>query len=284
MNYQQLIAKAEEMIADLNRPYAIPCPDRNLTNVQHAIDVMGRVVDEGRKFNMGVWYASNFWRMEREMSEEALHSCGTSACALGWMASTKHWRESGGKVTSSGIQMFDPMEEKELWDDEAGAWWLGLPKSAATALFFNSGFTHKPTLDAVLDNGSQININLHHQNRIINYPPSRSQEASDIINALIEIRDKKQLTTYCVGRPPSLTALELRIGRWKGYVESTIPIDQLVHKAIYQGEFRQAYQAQWDADSQSFLFKRAKAGFTYDETAKHFFADQDGFRPIQMIG
>lgn len=86
------------------------------------LEVMKRVVEEERTFNIASWYdmadsvLAHFAEKDN-LAEQELHACGTSACVLGWVASTEEWRASGGTNSQGVIALGGKRREEalELW-------------------------------------------------------------------------------------------------------------------------------------------------------------------------
>ena len=73
----------------------------NKDNVQKAIKVIQRVVDQGRSFDMGSWQDDTGCVIQR--TEVELHECGTAACFGGWVAVSPEFQADGGLPTDSGM-------------------------------------------------------------------------------------------------------------------------------------------------------------------------------------
>lgn len=135
---------AEKLLAGIVDGITIECPDVNIDRVNHAIALMQRVIREKRKFNLNSWYGTRQAR-EAELTEESLHKCGSSACLLGWIASTSEWRDAGGFNGGDTIILPKAGTEEShmphyLHNAHAGAEWFGISIQAANLLFLPTGY------------------------------------------------------------------------------------------------------------------------------------------------
>ena len=99
----------------------------NKDNVQKAINVMQRVVDQKRAFGITMWQDTED---DIVTQEEVLHNCGTAACFGGWVAVSPEFQEGGGYA--------DNWSGQPSLEDETGykaiAHWLGISRYVAQSL------------------------------------------------------------------------------------------------------------------------------------------------------
>lgn len=122
----------------------------NRTNVQHAINIMQRVIDNKREFKMSAWQEPRYGifgvRRWPAQDEETLHKCGTAACFAGWVAVSPEFQKDGGKVGVVGEPEIDRYQY-----DRAIAAWLDIPHETAAALCFigHGYFLYKGPLEHI---------------------------------------------------------------------------------------------------------------------------------------
>ena len=73
----------------------------NKANVQKAINVMQRVVDQNRAFDMAVWQDDAICGVRH--TEKDLHECGMAACFGGWVAVSPEFHKDGGLADDYGL-------------------------------------------------------------------------------------------------------------------------------------------------------------------------------------
>ena len=200
------IEKAKAAIAELTalnesipRTHVIDCAGVNAEHLQAAIDVLTRVRDENRAFNILTWF-SRPSDVATDQTEEQQHACGTSACALGWIATTEAWRAAGGKafdrIGGYGATPMLVVNGKPEAGTVAARHWLNIPHKAAEMLF--------------LPRGTRNRVNFTYPNRFggddvsdwiyVYYTPYKDCDdysqisVDEVIKALAEIRDTSKLT------------------------------------------------------------------------------------------
>jgi hypothetical protein len=76
----------------------------NKVRLQKLIDVMQRVADGGKSFDLGNWQDVEHGHIKGQnvSSEKELHACGMSACVGGYLALSSEFRKEGGSVNHWG--------------------------------------------------------------------------------------------------------------------------------------------------------------------------------------
>jgi hypothetical protein len=86
----------------------------NVERVQHAINVLKCVARDKRKlekFDMRSWASFEYYEIElieANKLEPVINGCGTSACAMGWIASSSKARAAGLKLVRRHSHHFYP--------------------------------------------------------------------------------------------------------------------------------------------------------------------------------
>lgn len=100
----------------------------NKDNVQKAINVMQRVVDQNRAFDISRWQEGDSSCIQE--TEGLLHTCGMAACFGGWVAVSPEFQADGGWVGLKGM----PAISGTSAGASTIAKWLGIPTGAANNL------------------------------------------------------------------------------------------------------------------------------------------------------
>ena len=84
-------------------PYIIEVPTTiPADRLDHAIAVMQEVVSKKYRFSLESWYDHAPLELKevlaRAGSLNEVHACGTTACVLGWIATTPEFKQAGGEV------------------------------------------------------------------------------------------------------------------------------------------------------------------------------------------
>lgn len=89
----------------------------NKQNIDKAIAVMQRVIDNGYCFDMHDWQTTNinvddYWTESNSIfstEKELANSCGTAACFAGWVAVSDEFKQDGGGPGLQPLQNGVPM-------------------------------------------------------------------------------------------------------------------------------------------------------------------------------
>jgi hypothetical protein len=100
----------------------------NLDNVNKAIAVMERVRARGDNFDLRSWQDARSEYLV-QTNEEALHTCGTSACFAGWLAVSPEFQADGGEVGPGGRPLL-----REYRSSRAVMAWLEIDRGMALDL------------------------------------------------------------------------------------------------------------------------------------------------------
>ena len=82
----------------------------NSGRLKTLIDVMQRVVDKNKPFDMQTWQDMDDV-LQKASTEEELHTCGTTACIAGYLAVSPEFKKAGGKVSRIGAPIFDGVDQ-----------------------------------------------------------------------------------------------------------------------------------------------------------------------------
>ena len=134
----------EAVMASIPSSISIDCTGFNAERIDDAIEVLSRVSDQGRAFSLSSWYGrlSDHMQGDAPITEESLHECGTSACAVGWIATTQKWRDAGGSISRKDrVPVLPGLDGELLSGIDAAECWFGIPRRAASAMFIGGGVT-----------------------------------------------------------------------------------------------------------------------------------------------
>ena len=112
----------------------------NRERMELALATMKEVAARGYAFDLGSWYGGNMdVRGLMNVNTERLHKCGTSACAMGWIATTPDWLANGGMndMDESALS-FPDASGKQNYGVHAAMAYLGLSEEIAYALFIDA--------------------------------------------------------------------------------------------------------------------------------------------------
>lgn len=199
----------------------------NKERVQMSIDILQRVADQNRKFDLRSWYDASLWYFgspdaplpPRPTTEQELHACGTSACAMGWIAMSPEWKAAGGES--------DPTENALFFGKKDGMHaamlWLGAPlDSLIRALFINVFLHMEVPVESIF--GTQLSDdviaeikNTYIQSaegspfkwdntvyvRVTGYDKP-SVVVQDVIAQLVSLRDTGHITLYTDDNPTGI--------------------------------------------------------------------------------
>jgi hypothetical protein len=106
----------------------------NRVNVQKALDIMRRVDENQREFDLRVFANTPVY----PKTEETAEACGTACCFSGWVNLSPEWRKQRGIDEKSSAALYE--HHKAL--NEAGpaasmAEWLGIDIETAMGLIYN---------------------------------------------------------------------------------------------------------------------------------------------------
>ena len=225
-NYDRLVALRHQIPKELT----VDCTGFNADHLNEAIAIMTRVRDENRAFDINTWYG-NPNDVDEDQTEEQQHACGTSACALGWIATSPKWREAGGAIGKGRNTLpyitipDDTLGSVVRRGAEAGAIWLNIPVRAASMLFFRAGPTEYFDFDYISPSGI---VSEHaacvRYSHYINpnqpggaFPYQRETKAFHVVKALVEIRDTGKLVGQ---RHAGLSDLDTYISRLSARIET----------------------------------------------------------------
>ena len=192
--YKAKLKELEALHASIPTFMEVDCSSFNAEHLQAAIDVLERVERERRAFDIGMWF-DNIRIIHPLQTEEEQHACGSSACALGWIATTEAWRKSGGVCQSNyGTAPTIPDANGMLVRGaNAGASWLNIPLHAANMLFFTTGTSETHYFKQLLLTGE---VMPRHTDAYYGlYDVDKTVHARDVVKALIEIRDTGKLVS-----------------------------------------------------------------------------------------
>lgn len=123
---------ADLTLSPLTREVTVPLgEEHDAKRLLHVQQTMERVAAENRNFDISTWYGAgiNAALGYKNFREQELHACGTSACVLGWVATTEEWHQSGGTNIAGSIKF------KGETMDEAMSLWLNSPTLAFSIVY-----------------------------------------------------------------------------------------------------------------------------------------------------
>lgn len=105
----------------------------NVKRIKEFIQVMRDVEELDKKqdhdhFDIGTWGDN--------INSKGQHTCDTVACALGWLAVSEKGRAGGLRNRKHSISL----KGTRLYDENAGAKYLGVSRDIAYSLFFRSEY------------------------------------------------------------------------------------------------------------------------------------------------
>lgn len=218
---------AEELIRNLGADRTLSvAANVDKIRVQQSIDVLQRVVDNNRAFNIFHWYDTGEvpqWVLEKmeddaAQTEEELHACGTSACAMGWIAISPEWKAAGGEVSVRHTSFSMPYKNERVTGFDAAALWLGVnpwkdaPDQIVRSLFIRRHVRRSIPIETVYgDNVPSQEVLLQAQAAFNNasivnpihfndtdafmvlsvnaYDTNQTVTAQDVIDRLVHLRD-----------------------------------------------------------------------------------------------
>ena len=118
----------------------------NTERLKHLIEVMEKVLDEERPFDISLWINTQALPLDENRSyivpllDVPAHQCGTAACALGWATRDPEFRKQGLTFDPDVCTpLYIDGEHHWRWED-AGAAFFGITSAQAEYLFFASGY------------------------------------------------------------------------------------------------------------------------------------------------
>lgn len=199
----------------------------NKERVQMSIDILQRVADQDRKFDLRSWYDASLWYSgspdvplpPRPTTEQELHACGTSACAMGWIAMSPEWREAGGES--------DPTENVLFFGKKDGMHaamlWLGAPLDSLIRALFINVFLHMAVpVESIFGTQLSDDVIAEIKNTYVQSAESSpfmwgntvyvrvtgydkpSVAVQDVIAQLVSLRDTGHITLYVDDNPTGI--------------------------------------------------------------------------------
>lgn len=205
----------EAVLALDGKTAQISVPNVNPDALANAIATLKHVQANDYSFDLSSWYKETGLALEHisvpaNSNMSAIHRCGTTACAMGWIATSEDWLAKGGRNNVKGNDVEFPDESGQLrWGIEAAMLYLNISHQIASLLFLPdlqetytwgelSAIEPLPNdqlvaLDAIKYQSHTSIIGL-----LSPYEDVEDVNVQEVITTLEEIRDSQRMTVRIV--------------------------------------------------------------------------------------
>ena len=212
---------------------AISIGNVNKDRLNHVIETMEFVKAKSGSFDLTSWYGDS--KLAKDVaSREDLLTCGTSACILGWVASTKEWSAAGGKIRGAGNWFMSPELPATggttmVNGPDAMAEWLGCSELIGCLITLDidevgpAAVESSPELQALAqevlalpERPAHIQTEADVWDRLClsAYPTPEAVTVDDALGVLYEMRNKGTITAYMYSDGESQICTEADLEDW----------------------------------------------------------------------